>query len=105
METKIKPMFSIYHQPGNGPRTIRLNLLACKELMNRHLDDFDDLSESDHVELQRRLLIYCEFGKLDVNSGDTKYLHTEHEQREPSIDQLPDKQALALMHEQIENEK
>lgn len=101
----VKPMHSIYHQEGKNKtgKTIRLNLRACKQLLGRHLDNFDEISGRDRIELQKRLLIYVRYGKLAINSGYYSRYVPGSEDREPSIEHLPDADALEQMRNEINN--
>jgi hypothetical protein len=87
---------SIYHleRMGAAGKPIRLNLQAVRDLLDRYVDHFNDLTEADKKLLQRRFTCYCKNGSPDFSNGKeaSKY-EAEHP---PSLDNIPNKIAVRL---------
>lgn len=92
---------SIYHSKSGdklGP-VIKLNLRAVCELLDRDVPHFDALSPQDKDLLQKRFSVYCKNGSPDFGLGcEASKTHPEHP---PSIDHLPNKNAVHIAIEKV----
>ena len=71
---------------------IRLNLKAVRELLDREVPHFSDLSPADKKLLQRRFSAYCRKGRADFSIGQVAEKFSE--EQPPSVDNLPNKEAV-----------
>jgi len=75
-------------------KVLRLNLKGVRELLNRHVDHFDDLTVGDRELISQRFAAYCKRGKADFSPGcEASKFHSE---QPPSIDNLPNKFAVKM---------
>lgn len=87
---------TIYHRDaGTGfGLAIKLNLKAVRELLDREVPHFNDLTAADKKLLQRRFTVYCKHGRPDFGVGQIgNKINSDHP---PSIDNLPNKAAVRL---------
>ncbi len=87
---------TIYHRDaGTGfGLAVKLNLKAVRELLDREVPHFSDLTPADKKLLQRRFAVYCKHGRADFGIGAVAgKFQQEHP---PSIDNLPNKAAVQV---------
>lgn len=96
----IKTNMTIYHTDGAGRKrkTIRLNLKACRELLENRRLEWRDLTPKLKGLLQRRFTACCNAGGTpDFSQGceaKTNKLGYVIPERPPSIEHLPNKTAV-----------
>ena len=92
---------TIYHRDaGTGfGLAIRLNLKAVRELLDREVPHFDNLTTADKKLLQRRFSAYCKNGRADFGVGQIG--NKINSEQPPSIDNLPNKEAVRLAIQKV----
>lgn len=87
---------TIYHRDaGTGfGLAIRLNLKAVRELLERDVAHFRDLTPADKKLLQRRFSAYCKHGRADFGVGQIG--NKINSDQPPSIESLPNKAAVRM---------
>lgn len=92
---KVKPektgRFSMYHHGlGTLGPTLRLNMLAVRELLSKPVAHFDVLTAEELKELEFRFNVYCQHGSPDFTLGN------EQTGIPPAINNLPNSTALSI---------